>query len=277
MNEKRSVQRCFAIPFGLWAILFIVLPLLFVIWHGLTDGAGGFSLEAVQTALQPEYLRALGLSVELALVSTVICLALAYPLCLILKERRQGKGVLIFLLFLLPLWMNSLLTTMAWQTILERHGIINMLLQAMGLPALELINTPIAIVIGMVYNFLPYMVLPLYVAITRIDHSIVEAAWDLGANRWQTFRHVMLPLSLPGIVSGCTMVFIPALTTFVISALLGGNKVLLVGNIIEQELTAAYDWQLGSALSMVLMVFIILNILLEAFSDREDRGRKVKA
>ena len=131
MNEKRSVQRCFAIPFGLWAILFIVLPLLFVIWHGLTDGAGGFSLEAIQTALQPEYLRALGLSVELALVSTVICLALAYPLCLILKERRQGKGVLIFLLFLLPLWMNSLLTTMAWQTILERHGIINMLLQAM--------------------------------------------------------------------------------------------------------------------------------------------------
>lgn len=277
MNEKRSVQRCFAIPFGLCAILFIVLPLLFVIWHGLTDGAGGFSLEAIQTALQPEYLRALGLSVELALVSTVICLALAYPLCLILKERRQGKGVLIFLLFLLPLWMNSLLTTMAWQTILERHGIINMLLQAMGLPALELINTPIAIVIGMVYNFLPYMVLPLYVAITRIDHSIVEAAWDLGANRWQTFRHVMLPLSLPGIVSGCTMVFIPALTTFVISALLGGNKVLLVGNIIEQEFTAAYDWQLGSALSMVLMVFIILNILLEAFSDREDRGRKVKA
>ncbi len=277
MNEKRSVQRCFAVPFGLWAVLFIVLPLLFVIWHGLTDGAGGFSLEAVQMALQPEYLRALGLSVELALVSTVICLALAYPLCLILKERQQGRGVLIFLLFLLPLWMNSLLTTMAWQTILERHGIINMLLQALGLPALELINTPIAIVIGMVYNFLPYMVLPLYVAITRIDHSVVEAAWDLGANRWQTFRHVMLPLSLPGIVSGCTMVFIPALTTFVISALLGGNKVLLIGNIIEQEFTAAYDWQLGSALSMVLMVFIILNILLEAFSDREDRGRKVKA
>ena len=280
MNEKRSVQRCFAVPFGLWAVLFIVLPLLFVIWHGLTDGAGGFSLEAVQMALQPEYLRALSLSVELALVSTVICLALAYPLCLILKERQQGRGVLIFLLFLLfllPLWMNSLLTTMAWQTILERHGIINMLLQALGLPALELINTPIAIVIGMVYNFLPYMVLPLYVAITRIDHSVVEAAWDLGANRWQTFRHVMLPLSLPGIVSGCTMVFIPALTTFVISALLGGNKVLLIGNIIEQEFTAAYDWQLGSALSMVLMVFIILNILLEAFSDREDRGRKVKA
>ena len=276
MNKKKTMQRLFAIPFGLWAALFVVLPLLFVLWHGLTGEGGRFSLVALRTALEPEYMQALGLSMELALISTVVCLLLAYPLCLILKERQQGKGALIFLLFLLPLWMNSLLTTMAWQTILERHGIINMLLAAMGLPAVNLINTPVAIVIGMVYNFLPYMVLPLYVAITRIDHNIIKAAWDHGANRWQTFRHVMLPLSLPGIVSGCTMVFIPALTTFVISALLGGNKVLLVGNIIEQEFTAAYDWQLGSALSMVLMVFIILNILLEAFSEREGHGRKVK-
>lgn len=276
MNNNKTMQRLFAIPFGIWAAIFIVLPLFFVLWHGLTDEGGHFSLAALQTVLEPEYLQALGLSMELAFISTVICLLLAYPLCLILKERQRGKGAIILLLFLLPLWMNSLLTTMAWQTILERHGIINMLLQAMGLPAVNLINTPVAIVIGMVYNFLPYMVLPLYVAITRIDHNIIEAAWDLGANRWQTFRHVMLPLSLPGIISGCTMVFIPALTTFVISALLGGNKILLIGNIIEQEFTAAYDWQLGSALSMVLMVFIILNILLEAFSEREGRERKVK-
>ena len=136
------------------------------------------------------------------------------------------------------------------------------------------INTPLAIIIGMVYNFLPYMVLPLYVAINRIDSSIIEAARDLGANPYQTFRRVLLPLSMPGIVSGSTMVFIPALTTFVISALLGGNKVLLVGNIIEQEFTAAYDWQLGSALSMVLMVFIILNILLEAFTDNGEQAKK---
>jgi spermidine/putrescine transport system permease protein len=141
----------------------------------------------------------------------------------------------------------------------------------------HIINTPLAIIIGMVYNFLPHMALPLYVSISRIDHNIIEAAWDLGANRWQTFRHVMVPLSMPGIVSGCTMVFIPALTTFVISALLGGNKILLIGNIIEQEFTAAYDWQLGSALSMVLMVFIILNILLEAFTENTDSRKKVKA
>lgn len=277
MNNSKSLQRLFTVPFGIWAALFIILPLFFVLWHGLTDEAGVFTLANLQVVLQWEYLKALGLSAELALISTVICLVMAYPLCLILQQLRRMKGIMIFLLFLLPLWMNSLLTTMAWQTILEKNGIFNMFLRFCGLPDMTIINTPLAIVIGMVYNFLPYMVLPLYVAISRIDHSVIEAAWDLGANRWQTFRHVMLPLSMPGIVSGCTMVFIPALTTFVISALLGGNKILLVGNIIEQEFTAAYDWQLGSALSMVLMVFIILNILLEAFTDTEDQRKKVKA
>ena len=278
MNERITAQisshRFLALPFTLWAMFFIVLPLLFVLGTGLTSEAGDVTLVNLITVLQSEYLRALGLSVELALISTFICLLLAYPLCLILKAKRDKRGLLVFLLFLLPLWMNSLLTTMAWQTILEKHGLINMFLSYLGLPAVHLINTPAAIIIGMVYNFLPYMVLPLYVSLSRIDESIVEAARDLGANFWQTLRHVLLPLSLPGIVSGCTMVFIPALTTFVISALLGGNKVLLVGNIIEQEFTAAYDWQLGSALSMVLMVFIILNILLEAFTDNGEHRKK---
>ena len=276
MNERLSSQRFLALPFGLWAVLFIVLPLFFVLWNGLKDVDGGFTLVHLQTVLQWEYLRALGLSVELALISTFICLVLAYPLCLILRERKENRGLLVFLLFLLPLWMNSLLTTMAWQTILEKHGLINMFLQSLGLPEVHIINTPLAIIIGMVYNFLPYMVLPLYVALNRIDNSIIEAARDLGANHYQTLRRVLLPLSMPGIVSGSTMVFIPALTTFVISALLGGNKVLLVGNIIEQEFTAAYDWQLGSALSMVLMVFIILNILLEALTDNGETARQTK-
>ena len=276
MNERLSSQRFLALPFGLWAALFIVLPLFFVLWNDLTDGAGSFTLANIQTVLQWEYLKALGLSVELALISTVICLVMAYPLCLILRERRENLGILVFVLFLLPLWMNSLLTTMAWQTILEKHGLINMFLTWLGLPAVQIINTPLAIIIGMVYNFLPYMVLPLYVALNRIDDSIIEAARDLGANHYQTLKRVLLPLSMPGIISGSTMVFIPALTTFVISALLGGNKVLLVGNIIEQEFTAAYDWQLGSALSMVLMVFIILNILLEAFTEKEERHQVEK-
>ena len=277
MQNKKTAARLFAAPFALWAAIFIVLPLFFVLWHGLTDENGALTLANLIEAVQPEYLKALGLSVELALVSTFVCLVLAYPLCLILQEIKKGRMLLIFLLFLLPLWMNSLLTTMAWQTILEKNGIINMMLQALGLPTMTLINTPLAIVIGMVYNFLPYMVLPLYVSLSHIDKSIIEAAHDLGAGKWQTFRRIMFPLSLPGVISGCTMVFIPALTTFVISALLGGNKILLIGNIIEQEFTAAYDWQLGSALSMILMVFIILNILLEAFADRDAKKQEVDA
>jgi len=260
MHDSKSIARLFAAPFTVWAVLFIVLPLFFVLYHGLTDGEGAFTLANLWEAVQMEYLRALGLSVEL---------------CMILQEIKRGRMVLIFLLFLLPLWMNSLLTTMAWQTILEKNGIINMVLHALALPEVTLINTPLAIVIGMVYNFLPYMVLPLYVSLSHIDKSIIEAAHDLGAGRWQTFRRIVFPLSLPGVISGCTMVFIPALTTFVISALLGGNKILLIGNIIEQEFTAAYDWQLGSALSMILMVFIILNIVVEAFSERNAKEQEV--
>ena len=277
MNKSGSIRRFFGVPFMLWAVLFILLPLFFVLQHGLTNEAGVFSLANVRLALEWEYLKALGLSILLALISTVCCLVLGYPLCLILREYAKKSGMLIFLLFLLPLGMNSLLTTMAWQTILERHGVLNMALAAIGLPALQIVNTPVAIVIGMVYNFLPYMVLPLYVSVAAVDTRIIEAARDLGASRWQTIRYILMPLTRPGIISGCTMVFIPALTTFVISALLGGNKVLLIGNIIEQEFTAAYNWQLGSALSMVLMVFIILNMLLEFFTDADKRKREVKA
>ena len=277
MFESNSVRRLLAAPFAAWSAIFIVLPLFFVLYHGLTDEAGAFSLINLGEAFSSEYLRALGLSIVLALVSTVLCLVLAYPLCLILTSMKRGKMALIFVLFLLPLWMNSLLTTMAWQTILEKNGLINMALAALGLPTVTLINTPLAIVIGMVYNFLPYMVLPLYVSLAKIDKSVIEAAHDLGAGWWQTLRRILVPLTLPGIVSGATMVFIPALTTFVISALLGGNKVLLIGNIIEQEFTAAYDWQLGSALSMVLMVFILLNIALEAFSGEAGPAKKEAA
>ena len=274
MFESKKLSRLLVAPFSVWAVIFIVLPLFFVLYHGLTDGAGVFTLANLGDVLSWEYMSALGLSVELALISTVLCLVLAYPLCLILTSMKRGKMVLIFVLFLLPLWMNSLLTTMAWQTILEKNGLINLALSALGLPGVTLINTPFAIVIGMIYNFLPYMVLPLYVSLSKIDKSVIEAAHDLGAGWVQTLRRILIPLSMPGIVSGATMVFIPALTTFVISALLGGNKVLLVGNIIEQEFTAAYDWQIGSALSMVLMVFILLNLLLEAFSDSEGKGAR---
>ena len=260
-------------PFLIWAGLFIFVPLICIVWYGVTDKSGNFSLANMALIFERNYIEALELSIILALISTLICLFLAYPLCLILTERQRDNTTIISLLFILPLWMNSLLSTMAWQTILEHNGIINQLMKLLNLPALHMINTSGAIVVGMVYNFLPYMVLPLFISLTKIDRSVLEAARDLGANSWQTFLRVILPLSLPGAVSGITMVFIPALTTFVISAMLGGGKLLLIGNIIEQEFTFQYDWHVGCALSVILMIFIVLNMILTtAFDPLKEEG-----
>ena len=273
MFRTDKMRNLFLAPFCIWAGIFIFVPLVFIIYYGLTNSAGEFTLDNLEMITHREYSSALKISVWLALISTIICLMLAYPLCLILVERAKSAGTIIILLFVLPLWMNTLLSTMAWQTIFERDGILNQVLRILSLPDMTLINTPTAVVIGMIYNYLPYMVLPLYVALSKIDKSIFEAARDLGANSWQTFLKVTLPLSLPGAISGVTMVFIPALTTFAISALLGGSKLLLIGNVIEQEFTVEYDWHLGSALSIVLMIFIVLNMILTlAFenSTKED-------
>lgn len=270
MINSAAIRNLFAAPFLIWAVLFIFCPVVAIAWYGLTDAQGVMTLANISLMTHWEYLKALELSIVLALISTVICLIVAYPLCLILTEKKRGKGSLLFLLFILPMWMNSLLTTMAWQTILEKNGILNQFLRLLSLPDVSLINTPAAIVIGMIYNFLPYMVLPLYVALSKINGNVIAAARDLGASSWQTFTKVILPLSLPGAISGITMVFIPSLTTFFISGLLGGNKILLIGNIVEQEFTMAYDWHLGSGLSLVLMVFIVINMAVTAYFDRSE-------
>ena len=270
MINSAAIRNLFAVPFLIWAVLFIFCPVVAIAWYGLTDAQGAMTLANISLMTHWEYLKALELSIVLALISTVICLIVAYPLCLILTEKKRGKGSLLFLLFILPMWMNSLLTTMAWQTILEKNGILNQFLRLLSLPDVSLINTPTAIVIGMIYNFLPYMVLPLYVALSKINGNVIAAARDLGASSWQTFTKVILPLSLPGAISGITMVFIPSLTTFFISGLLGGNKILLIGNIVEQEFTMAYDWHLGSGLSLVLMVFIVINMAVTAYFDRSE-------
>lgn len=270
MINSAAIRNFFAAPFLIWAVLFIFCPVVAIAWYGLTDAQGAMTLANISLMTHWEYLKALELSIVLALISTVICLIVAYPLCLILTEKKRRKGSLLFLLFILPMWMNSLLTTMAWQTILEKNGILNQFLRLLSLPDVSLINTPAAIVIGMIYNFLPYMVLPLYVALSKINGNVIAAARDLGASSWQTFTKVILPLSLPGAISGITMVFIPSLTTFFISGLLGGNKILLIGNIVEQEFTMAYDWHLGSGLSLVLMVFIVINMAVTAYFDRSE-------
>lgn len=203
------------------------------------------------------------------MISTVICLLLAYPLAMILCNMNVNQNSFLVLIFILPMWMNFLLRTLAWQTLLEKTGVINSVLSFLHLPALNIINTPSAIVLGMVYNFLPFMVLPLYNVLIKIDKSVINAAYDLGANGVQTFIRIIFPLSLPGMFSGITMVFVPALTTFVISKILGGSKILLIGNVIEQEFTQTGNWNLGSGLSIVLMLFIILNMVISVITDKD--------
>ena len=176
-------------------------------------------------------------------------------------------------LFVLPMWMNFLLRTMAWQVILEKEGILNSLLTSLHLPPLEIINTPAAIVLGMVYDFLPFMVLPIFNTLMKIDDNIIEAAYDLGATKKRVLFDILLPLSIPGIASGVTMVFVPSLTTFVISNMLGGGKINLIGNIIEQEFTTSSNWNLGSGLSLIMMIFIVISMAALGKLDKEGRGR----
>lgn len=265
-------NRLMAVPYLFWSAAFIIIPLCMIFYYGLTDRSGAFTFENVAAISSPEHMKALITALVLSLISTVVCLALAYPLAMILAGRHVSQQSFIVLIFILPMWMNFLLRTLAWQTLLEKTGVINSVLSFFGLPTLNIINTPGAIILGMVYNFLPFMVLPLYNALTKIDPNVINSAHDLGANWFQTFLRVIFPLSLPGVISGITMVFVPALTTFVISNLLGGSKILLIGNVIEQEFTQASNWHLGSGLSIVLMVFILINMLMTAIFDKNGEG-----
>ena len=272
MNNAQLKKKLLGTPDFLWSLIFILIPLGMVFYYGLTDRSGAFTLNNIISITTAEHAKALWLALLLSLIATVLCLLLAYPLAMILCNMGVNQHSFIVLIFILPMWMNFLLRTMAWQTLLEKTGVINSILNFLHLPALRIINTPYAIVLGMVYNFLPFMVLPIYNALSKIDRSIIHAAKDLGANNIQVFFKIMLPLSVPGIISGITMVFIPALTTFVISKLLGGSKVLLIGNVIEEEFTQASNWHLGSGLSIVLMLFIIVNMVLSAIFDKDGEG-----
>ena len=272
--KSRRQAGLIASPYIAWAFIFIVVPLCMVIYYGFTDSAGKFTMDNISTIMKPGYLKALIRSIELALISTLVCFVLSYPLGMILASMKLKKNAYIVTLFILPMWMNFLLRTLTWMTLLEGKGVINTVLEFFHLPTISIINTPAAIVLGMVYNFLPFMILPIYNALNRIDENVINAARDLGANSLQTFLRITLPLSLPGVLSGITMVFIPALTTFAISTMLGGSKILLIGNIIEQEFTQLYDWHLGSGLSIVLMVFILINMIVEAVYDKEGGMRR---
>ena len=257
-------RKLLAGPYLFWAVSFVIIPLLMIVYYGLTDKEGHFTFSNLGMMTSQENLKALGLALLLSLISTLICLVLAYPLAMILSEKNMNQTSFIVLIFILPMWMNFLLRTLAWQTLLEKNGVINNIL--------HFLHTPGAIVLGMVYNFLPFMILPIYNVLAKIDRDVLYAARDLGANNMQTFFKIILPLSVPGVISGITMVFVPSLTTFVISDLLGGSKILLIGNVIEQEFKQGSNWHTGSGLSLVLMIFIIASMALIAKYDKNGEG-----
>ncbi len=276
MSKKRLKNTLIAGPYLVWIIGFIVIPLMFVVYYGLTDGDGKFTLDNVKAITEPIYYEALFLSLDLAVLCTIVCFLLAFPLALILRNMNISKKGFIVFIFILPMWMNFLLRTYAWQAILDINGVLDTFLGFFGIKGINIINTPAAIVLGMVYDYLPFMVLPIYNTMVKIDDNVVNAARDLGASYMQTLRKVILPLSMPGVVSGVIMVFVPSLTTFAISDILGGGKMLLIGNIIESKVKRAGNMNLGAGLSLILMAFIVINMLFSArFSKGEDKSNLI--
>ncbi len=267
-----------AYPYVVWMIIFIVIPLLLILLFAFTKGETlelkklKFTLDNFERFMNPIYLKVLGKSITLALESTVICFLLGYPIAMIISRESIKKRNTMILLFVVPMWMNFLLRTYAWVTLLGRNGIINSIIKALGFEPLKLIYTDSAILLGMVYNFLPFMVLPIYTILIKIDKSLIEAAEDLGANKLEVFSRVIFPLSIPGVVSGFTMVFMPAVSTFVISSLLGGGKYMLIGNLVEQQFLWAGDWHFGSAISIIMMIFILISMAITTRFDNDEKG-----
>nr|MDD6335515.1 ABC transporter permease [bacterium] len=269
-------RKSLSYPYLVWMALFILLPLGLIIYYSVTSDNGGFTLEHFSRFLEKDYLMVLARSLWLALICTVICLLLGYPAAYILASRTLKRANMLLVLFLLPMWMNFLLRTYAWAFLLERGGIIYTFLQKIGISdPPPMLNTQGAIVLGMVYNFLPFMVLPIYTALSKMDHHLVEAAYDLGATPVRVFGKITLPLSMPGVISGITMVFMPSASTFVISKLLGGGKQMLIGDLIESQFTIYRNWHFGSAVSIVLMLFILLSMrMVNGASEADlDRGK----
>ena len=272
-------MRRYASAYIVWAILFIVLPLvlvLFMSFNGVSPMSMGdyrFSTEQFTRFFQPLYLRILWRSVVLATLSTAACLLVGYPAAYAISRTKPKTSSMLILLFVIPMWMNFLLRTYAWITLLGRNGVLNKVFHLIGLGPFDMMYNQGAILMGMIYNFLPFMVLPIYTILQKTDRSYLEAAQDLGANPATAFLKVTLPLSLPGIYSGILMCFIPALSTFVISSLLGGNKYYLVGNIIEQQFRLTGNWPFGSAIAVVLIaILLIMLFVFRQIGDKESKG-----
>lgn len=259
-------------PYYLWAFIFVLVPLVMTLYYAFTVN-GTPSLYNFQRFFSSGALPTLFRSLKIAVISSLICLLLAYPVAYFIAQSNSNYRSVAITLIIIPMWMNFLLRTYSWVTILSRNGIVSSFLMGLGLDPIDILYTEGAVVIGMVYNFLPFMVLPIYTAIEKIDENLIEAARDLGANSIQTFVKVLLPLSFPGIASGISMVFIPAISTFEITTLLGGNKTNLIGNVIEQQFTVTGNWNYGFAMSIILMVFLVISLIFSK-DDNEEKSKK---
>ena len=274
----------FAIPYVIWMALFVVAPILIVVIYAFSSASGGFTL--ANFARMGTYAVVFTRSFKLAIIATIICLLIGYPVSYIMSKEGPRFQRIAMVLIMLPMWMNFLLRTYSWMSILENNGLLNQLFQKIGLIALynqvfgtdlqffRLINTQGAVVLGMVYNYLPFMILPIYSVIIKLDRSLIEAARDLGANTFNVFRRVILPLSLPGVLSGITMVFVPSVSTFAISKMLGGGTEMMLGDLIEQQfLGGAYNPQLGAAISLVMMVIVVVCMwVMNRFGEGEEQA-----
>lgn len=277
MNRLKSINKrsWLSSPYVIWIIGFTVIPMFVIFRYALTSENDGFTLSQITAILDPVHLKALVFSLQIAIGSTLICILLSYPLVMAMKRLRLGKQGFASFILILPMWMNFILRILAWQMILSNNGILNFLLQKIGLEPLAIANSGTAIMIGMVYDYLPYMVLPVFNAIAEIDEDIIEAAKDLGAGSLTIFRKIIFPLSVPGLLSGIVMVFVPSMTSFVVSDILGGGKLQLVGNIIEQEFTKSMNWHLGSGLSVSLMIFVLISMAFTMKHDVEGKGSAI--
>lgn len=263
MKKNNGSSTLPASPYIVWSTLFIVIPLIIIVFFSFTqETASGYSftLENFKRVLNSQYVSVFRRSLVLAFQSTVICLILGYPVAYLISKMKSNRRNILIMLFIVPMWMNFLLRTYAWLPILGKNGVINNFLSAIGLNTINILYTDAAVLLGMVYNFLPFMILPIYTVLIKMDNSLIDAAADLGANKRQIFTRVIFPLSMPGVITGITMVFMPAVSTFVISRLLGGGQYMLLGNLIETQFTTMGDWNFGSALAIFMMIIILISM-----------------
>ena len=271
-------RRTFAYPYILWMLLLIVAPMLLIIYYAFTgkiDGNTVFTLDTLKKALEPLYLRVLLDSLLISLAATVMCLLIGYPVAYIISRMPMNRANTLSVFFVLPMWMNFLLRTYAWMALLDVNGIINRFLVSIGFARARLLYTQGAVMLGMIYNFLPFMILPIYSVLVKIQKSHIEAAQDLGASSRQVFGRIIFPLSISGVVSGITMVFIPSITTFAISQLLGGSHFMLYGDLIENQFIQMSDWHFGSALSFIMLVLVLISMFIMRRYDKDDVGGKL--